>query len=227
MADPYAERSEQPPGESPAPGSPLARAVAEAGGRVLAGLEDAGVEPGGARFAALIVAEQGLLPPLARVSPEFAAALLVAGEPSRAGGGHEAAALEAARALRAAGAPTFLLKDGLVAGPEGRPGALALSPELVAAALRAALAGEVVWEADPDFGYEVAAAIPGIDGPEADAFCPRLVYAAADRVYEHAELVELSKRRRHAALEAAGVADERLHTAVGWPIEPTGSEWKD
>ncbi len=62
---------------------------------------------------------------------------------------------------------------------------------------------------------------------EADAFLPRLVYAAADRVYEHAELVEATKRRRHAALEAAGVVDEGLHAAVGWPIEPTGSEWKD
>ncbi len=222
MADPYAERSEQPPGESPAPGSPLAGVVTAAGGRVLGSLAEAAGEPGDADFSAVIVAEDGLLPPLARISPELAAALLAAGA-----SGADDAAVATARALLTAGKPVFLLKDGLVAGPEGRPGARAAGSEATATALRAALAGEVEWEADPDFGYDVAASIPGLKGEEGDAFLPRLVYAAADRVYEHAELVEATKRRRHAALAAAGVVDEGLHAAIGWPIEPTGSEWKD
>ncbi len=222
MADPYAERSEKPPGESPAPSSPLAGVVTAAGGRVLGSLAEAAGEPGTADFAALIVADDGLLPPLTRISPELAAALLAAGASDA-----DDAAVQAARALLAAGAPIFLLKDGLIAGPGGRPGAHVTDPEVIATALRAALAGEVEWEADPDFGYEVAASIPGLGGPEADAFLPRLIYAAADRVYEHAELVEATKRRRHTALQAAGVVDEGLHAAVGWPIEPTGSEWKD
>ena len=78
-----------------------------------------------------------------------------------------------------------------------------------------------------DFAYEVAAAIPGFSGAEADAFCPRLLFARHDRVYEHAELVEVTKRRRHQRLIECGIADEGLLGAVGWPIEPTGQAWKD
>ncbi len=37
----------------------------------------------------------------------------------------------------------------------------------------------------------------------------------------------MTKRRRHERLRAAGIGDEGLLAAVGWPIEATGQEWKD
>lgn len=222
MADPYAERANLAPPERLGPESPAADAARAAGGVVLAGLASARGSLDGA-FAAVPLEEEAVLPPLARIGPELAAALLCDGR----GPAIQDEVLAAAGSLRGSGLPLLLVKSGLVAGPAGRPGAVEVGAARLREALRAALSGEVRWESDPDFGYEVAAEVPGFAGAEADAFCPRLLFAAADRVYEHAELVEVTKRRRHRRLADAGVSDERILTAVGWPIEPTGQSWKD
>ena len=224
MADPYAERGDLAPPERIAPqSSPAADVVRAAGGVVLRSPADAG-GPLDGPFAAVVVEELAVLPPLARIGPEFAVALLC--DPA-SGGAQDDAAVAAARALLDSRVPLFLVKDGPVAGPAGRAGARELSRERLAAALKAALAGGVSWEVDPDFAYEVAAGAPGFTGEEADTFVPRLLYAAYDRVYEHAELVEVTKRRRHQRLAECGVADEGILGAVGWPIEATGQGWKD
>lgn len=83
----------------------------------------------------------------------------------------------------------YLLKAGRVGGPKGEPGSIAIDERFVATVLDAALAGEVGWETDPDFGYEVAAVVPGVEAPEDGLLLPRLLYARADRVYEHAAVV--------------------------------------
>jgi hypothetical protein len=95
----------------------------------------------------------------------------------------------------------YLLKAGRVGGPEGSPGSLAIEVALVAAVLDAAAAGTVEWEIDPDFGYEVAASVPGIEPPEDGLLVPRFLYTRADRVYEHAAIVP-SVRDEVAALVA-------------------------
>ena len=59
----------------------------------------------------------------------------------------------------------------------------------MAAVLDAALAAEVEWEPDPDFGYEVAASVPEVGLPDDGMLLPRLLYTRADRVYEHAAIV--------------------------------------
>ncbi len=168
-----------------------------------------------------MVADDGLLPPIARLGAPLAAVLLI-------GPGDGASAAEAAAArLETVAAPLLLLKEGIVAGPAGRPGAFPVEPSLSELLLGAALDERIVWESDPDFGYEVAADVPGVDRPAADALCPRLLYAAADRVYEHADLVVGYKRLRHERLAAIGCIDSELLAATGWPIQSTGQSWKD
>jgi phosphoenolpyruvate carboxykinase (ATP) len=76
-----------------------------------------------------------------------------------------------------------------VGGPEGEPGSRPITEDLVGRVLDAAAAGEVEWEVDPDFGYEVAAKVPGVDPPEDGLLMPRFLYTRADRVYEHAAIV--------------------------------------
>ena len=67
---------------------------------------------------------------------------------------------------------------------------MAIGERFVASVLdAAALRIRVEWETDPDFGYEVAAAVPGIEPPEDGLLMPRLLYTRADRVYEHAAIV--------------------------------------
>ena len=83
----------------------------------------------------------------------------------------------------------YLLKAGRVGGPEGTAGSAPVTEELITAVLDAEAAGRVEWETDPDFGYEVAASVPGIEPPDDGMLMPRLLYTRADRVYEHAAIV--------------------------------------
>jgi ATP-dependent phosphoenolpyruvate carboxykinase len=87
------------------------------------------------------------------------------------------------------GENAYLLKAGRVGGTEDEAGSREITEDLVATVLDAALAGRVEWESDPDFGYEVAAGVPGVERPYDGLLLPRLLYARADRVYEHAAIV--------------------------------------
>ena len=133
----------------------------------------------------------------------------------------------AANALLAALAgldrPLLAIKQGLVGGPPDRPGCAEIAPELIVAALDG-LDG-IAWERDPDFGYEVPAAVPGVPEPDARVLVPRLLYADNDRVYEHAGLVADKQRERHAIAAAVPGLDPRVAAAAGWPPVPTGGEW--
>ena len=56
------------------------------------------------------------------------------------------------------------------------------------------------WEPDPDFGYEVAASVPGIDDP--GILRPRLLYTDQDRATEYDALVEALHHDRRAHMAA-------------------------
>lgn len=222
MADPYADRAAAPVAERPLGEGPTVKLIEKHGGLAAGAL--ASIEPrqlDEAGFVGVAVRDQTLLPPIARIDASFAVMLLVR-PPDGARGAR--AALDA---LLESGAEILLLKEGPVAGPAGREGALAVDSELLSRLLAAARGQRIEWERDPDFGYEVAAAAPGIDGAAADALCPRLLYAAADRVYEHAELVAETKRERYRRVSEIADLDEQIVAATGWPIEPTGQSWKE
>jgi ATP-dependent phosphoenolpyruvate carboxykinase len=97
----------------------------------------------------------------------------------------------------------YLLKAGRVGGAEAERGSMAISEEFVARVLDSALAGDVEWEQDPDFPYEVAAALPGVAPPEDGLLVPRFLYRRADRVYEHAALVPRVRDEVARLLESA------------------------
>ncbi len=225
MADPYAERPRARAGAVPGGEPPWAAAVAERGGRLLSAAADLGAEPAaGASFVAIRCRGTGLLPPILRPSPAGAAMLLaVHAEDAPLSG----AQLNEAHRRLAAAELLFGIKHGWVAGPEGEPGAIRVDAALIAAVVDADRRGEVRWERDPDFGYEVAAAVPGIEGEAALALCPRLLYAAHDRVYEHAELVVEVKQQRGRIVGADPAVAPEIGAAAGWPIEPTGQRWRE
>lgn len=231
MADPYAIRRPGAVADRPATASPFAQLISDRGGTAVATLADPAATglPGAGGFVAVLRTDEGLLPPVARIGAPFAVALLADPGPASVPADRSAAA-RALAALRAAEVPIYLVKDGLVAGPAGRDGAVEVSAGLVEAALDAAIGGAAGWERDPDFGYEVIAS-PGpaasLPAAEVDALCPRLTYAAADRVYEHAELVAEVKRGRHERLEQVAGLDPAIVAASGWPAEPTATAWKD
>lgn len=187
-------------------------------------IEAAGDIPGDASFLVVGCSGVGTLAPFSRPGPSLATVLWVEHR-------DEGAEAEGANALFAAlrefpGA-LYALKHGSIAGPPDRPGWYEIRPEVVLAALDAALAGDVAWETDPDFGYEVPAAIPGLGEEDSRALLPRLRYADNDRVYEHASLVAAKKRERAGLLERLGGVDPAVAAAAGWPPPPSSADWKE
>jgi phosphoenolpyruvate carboxykinase (ATP) len=66
------------------------------------------------------------------------------------------------------------------------------------AIVKAISEGTIEWDADPDFGYEVASVLPGIDDPE--ILQPRRLYERQGRMDEYRALVEKLKAERRAYL---------------------------
>lgn len=216
MADPYATEAPDLSGK-PSGDAPWVEAVAEAGGGLI-GAD--GIVPE-APFLVIHCRGVGTLAPFARLEPPMAALLWLEHVDRGAGA---AAANALLRALAGGSTPVYAIKHGWVAGPEDRDGATVVGADLIARLLTAR--ERIAWERDPDFGYEVPAATPGIEDPEARALMPRLLYADNDRVYEHASLVEEKKRERGKIVAAIPGLDPEIAAATGWPPTPTSDRWK-
>jgi hypothetical protein len=219
VPDPYATSAPDLSGRPTGP-APWAEPVRERGGAVIG---PDGAVPADASFLVVECRGIGTLAPFSRVDAALASLLWAEhrdGEP-------DARTVESLfAALREFPRETYAIKQGSVAGPPDRRGSWEVRPDVVLAALDAARAGTVEWEADPDFGYDVPARVPGVDGPDARALLPRLRYGDYDRVYEHASLVAAKKRERAALLERVGAVDAALAAASGWPPAP-GSDWRE
>ena len=213
MADPYAARAETDVGTAPTGPPPWTETVEKRQGLAVSTVEElTAAKLGAARFVCLVCRGAGLLPPLARLSPAAAVALLLTHDEVTA---DAKSAREAHGALDAVECALYAIKHGWVAGPEDRPGAVPISAELVASVLDTEGRGEVVWEIDPDFGYELPTQVPEVEGAAALALSPRLLYTAFGRAYEHAALVAATKSQRQAKLEAIDGLDPAIVCALG------------
>ena len=75
--------------------------------------------------------------------------------------------------------------------------------------------GTIEWEPDPDFGYEVATRLPGIDGDDEHLLRPRVLYEAQGRMDEYRTHVERLKEERRAYLAKWPGLDARIAEAIG------------
>jgi phosphoenolpyruvate carboxykinase (ATP) len=171
-----------------------------------------------------------IIPAVARLSREGAAAYFMLGETQGTSAGGKA---EEGRALRVPGTNPFyphrdeqqanrflqlmathpfeayLLNTGRVGGGPEVPDSKKVEIEHSGAIVKAIAEGTIKWERDPDFGYEVAASLPGLDDPE--LLQPRLLYARTGRAEEHAAWVARLKKERVDFLERyPGLASEIL-----------------
>ena len=156
-----------------------------------------------------------IIPAVARLPKEAAAAYFMLGETmGTAAGGKD----EAGKSLRVPGTNPFfplpnalqgnrflellktcdinvyLMNTGWVGGNEGDDGCKKVKIPHSSAVVKAIADGTITWETDPDFGYEVAAAIPGFDDPE--LLKPRALYERLGRLDEYEEHVARLKRER-------------------------------
>lgn len=218
MADPYATSAPDLSGRPTGP-PPWEAAVTDRGGALIG---PAGEAPE-ASFLVVHCRGVGTLAPLVRAEPALATLLWLehVAEPR---GGEAANALLAG--LRARTRPVLAIKQGCIGGPSDRPGCFTVEEPMVAAVLDAEATGEVVWERDPDFGYEVPSLVPGLDRESRRALLPRLLYGDHDRVYEHAGLVAAKKQERYELAKHVPDLDRAVIDAAGWPPAATAGDWR-
>ena len=156
-----------------------------------------------------------IIPAVARLSTAQAAAFFMLGETQGTSAG---GAAEEGRALRVPGTnpfypyrdeqqanrfhelmasssfDVFLLNTGRVGGGENDPKSKKVAIEHSGAIVKGIAEGTITWERDPDFGYEVASALPGID--DLELLQPRRLYERTGRADEYARRVSRLKRER-------------------------------
>ena len=171
-----------------------------------------------------------IIPAVARLSREQAAAFFMLGETQGTSAG---GAAEEGRALRVPGTnpfyphrdeqqanrfhdlmgscdfDVFLLNTGRVGGGEGDARSRKVAIEHSGAIVKAIAEGTAAWERDPDFGYEVASTLPGVD--DLELLQPRLLYEHTGRTAEYEGWVTRLRRERIEFLEGyAGLLPEIL-----------------
>ena len=161
-----------------------------------------------ADFMLILNRNANIIPAVARLTKDQAAAYFMLGETQgTSAGGHA----EAGKFLRVPGTnpffayrhewqanrlrelldtcdlEVFVLNTGRVGGLDGDEQSRKITPAVSAAIVSAITHGGIDWVDDPDFGYEVAASVPGVE--DGELLQPRLLYQRQQRSAEYAEIV--------------------------------------
>ena len=177
---------------------------------------------------------ENIIPAVAKLSQEQAAAYFMLGETTGTSAGGKS---EEGRFLRVPGTnpffplphglqgnrilelltshpiQTFLMNTGRVGGRESDDRSTKVKIPHSSAVVEAIAEGTIVWDADPDFGYQVASDVPGLD--DARLLQPRRLYEAQGRMQEYADLVERFKAERRAHLERFPHLSREIVAAAG------------
>jgi phosphoenolpyruvate carboxykinase (ATP) len=108
---------------------------------------------------------------------------------------------------------TYLLNTGRVGGPDGDDRSKKVKIPHTSACVKGIAEGTIAFETDPDFGYEVASAVPGFDDPE--LLQPRRLYERQGRADTYASIVDTLKTDRVAHLQQFTQLSEEIIKAVG------------
>jgi phosphoenolpyruvate carboxykinase (ATP) len=108
---------------------------------------------------------------------------------------------------------TFLMNTGRVGGRDGDEHSKKVKIPHSSAVVKAIAEGTIAWTDDPDFGYETATEVPGLDEPE--LLEPRRLYEAQRRLEQYDDLVRRFKRERRAHLEQFPHLSKEIVEAAG------------
>ena len=107
----------------------------------------------------------------------------------------------------------FLMNTGRVGGPDGDERSKKIKIPTSSAVVKGIAEGTITWDEDPDFGYEIASSVPGIDDKE--LLQPRLLYEAQGRSKEYDDFVDRFKTERVEFLEGFPGLEPEIIKAVG------------
>jgi len=184
-------------------------------------------------FLLILNRNENIIPAVAKLEGPLAAAYFMLGETKGTSAG---GVLEAGKSLRVPGTnpffpllhafqgnrmlelmkessmDVFLLNTGRVGGGDKDDRSKKVRIQQSSAVVKAIAEGTVQWEKDPDFGYLVASAVPGID--DLDYLQPRRLYERQGRMDEYRELVEKYNRDRREYLGKWKGLSEEIVNAI-------------
>ncbi|WP_370326387.1 phosphoenolpyruvate carboxykinase (ATP) [Euzebya sp.] len=192
---------------------------------------------GKASFLLILNRNESIIPGVARMtSPEQAAAYFMLGETKGTSAG---GAAEAGKFLRVPGTNPFfmrfdymqgnrlvemiesmdydfgvyLLSTGRVGGGADVEGSKKITIPHSSAIVKGIAEDTITWEVDPDFGYEIATEVPGID--DIEILQPRRLYERLGRADEYAQSVARVKEERTAFMATHEGLDPAIVAALG------------
>ncbi len=107
----------------------------------------------------------------------------------------------------------FVLNTGRVGGDDGHPGSKKVTIPFSSAIVQGIVEDTIEWTADPDFGYEIATAVPGVD--DIEILQPRRLYERTGRTEEYDAAVERIKRERTEYLASFEGLDASIVKSIG------------
>src|SRR5437660_7276774 len=170
-----------------------------------------------ADFLLILNRNENIIPAVARLDPEQAAAYFMLGETQGTSAG---GAEEAGKFLRVPGTNPFfpddhdhqgnrflelmaehqldvyLMNTGRVGGPDEDDRSAKVRIPHSSAIVKGIAEGTIEWEDDPDFGYQVATSVPGIDDSDSAILRPRELYESQGRGDEYRKIVATLKSER-------------------------------
>jgi phosphoenolpyruvate carboxykinase (ATP) len=189
-----------------------------------------------AHFLLILNRNEGIIPAVAKLEGPQAAAFFMLGETTGTAAG---GAAEEGKFLRVPGTNPFfplphdlqgnrflelldehrlevyLMSTGRVGGPESDERSRKCRIKHSSAIVKGIAEGTIEWEPDPDFGYEVARHVPGIDPEDEVVLRPRELYEAQGRSVEYAAQVERLHHERREYLSAFASLTDDIVDAVG------------
>ena len=186
-----------------------------------------------AHFLLILNRNENVIPAVAKLEGPQAAAYFMLGETKgTAAGGAD----EAGKSLRVPGTNPFfpmlhdlqgnrflelledhplqvyLLNTGRVGGPEDDERSKKVRIKHSSAIVKGIAEGTIEWERDPDFGYFVAAAVPGID--DVEVLQPQKLYERTGRADEYRAMVKRLKAERAEFLDDFPSLSDEIVAAV-------------
>jgi len=185
-------------------------------------------------FILLLNRNETIIPAVVKLRRQQAAAYFMLGETKGTSAG---GAAEAGRSLRVPGTNPFffnnnawqgnrfmelldtmpdvgvyVMNTGRVGGPESDARSKKVKIRHSSAVVEGIVADTIEWVEDPDFGYYVAAAVPGFDDPE--LLAPRRLYEQQGRTGEYLDITRQLTAERREYLAAFDGLDESIVTAI-------------
>ncbi len=107
----------------------------------------------------------------------------------------------------------FVLNTGRVGGGDDHPGSKKVAIPFSSAIVQAIVEDTIEWVEDPDFGYEIATSVPGVN--DAEIIQPRRLYERQGRLGEYGKMVARMKRERKDYLASFAGLDEAIVKSIG------------